>query len=82
LLVRVPLGIVTSTGPVVAPEGTVVLISDFETTANVAGVPLNVTLVVPVRFVPKILTGAPTAPEVIWVSTNAPRPEDRRNTVP
>jgi hypothetical protein len=39
LLFSVPLGVVTSTAPVVAPLGTVVLISDFDTTLNVAGVP-------------------------------------------
>ena len=31
LLLSVPLGVVTSTVPVVAPVGTVVVISDFET---------------------------------------------------
>lgn len=39
LLVSVPLGVVTCTLPVVAPEGTVVVISELETTVNVAGVP-------------------------------------------
>jgi hypothetical protein len=44
---RIPLGVFTFTAPV----GTVVLISEFDTTANVALVPLNVTLVEPFRFV-------------------------------
>ena len=46
--------------PVVAPVGTVVVISEAETTVNVAAVPLNVTLVAPVKFVPRILTAVPT----------------------
>ena len=41
MLLSVPLGIVTSTVPVVAPVGTVVLISDLETTVNFAAVPLK-----------------------------------------
>jgi len=78
----VPLGVITSTGPVVAPVGTVVVISDLETTVKVADVPLNVTPVAPVRLVPRILTAARTLPEVGWVSTNAFRPTDRLKTVP
>ncbi|MBZ5598222.1 MAG: hypothetical protein LAN83_07860 [Acidobacteriia bacterium] len=45
------LGVVTLTAPVVAPVGTVVLISEPMTTVKVAAVPLNVTLVAPVRLV-------------------------------
>src|SRR5208282_228996 len=82
LLLSVPLGVVTSTVPFVAPVGTVVLISDFETTVNVADVPLNVTLVAPVRLVPRILTAAPTLPDVVCVSTNGPRPTDKLKTSP
>ena len=82
LLLSVPLGVVTSTVPVVAPVGTVVVISDFDTTLNVAAVPLNVTLVAPLRLVPRILTAAPTLPDVVCVSTNGPRPTDRLKTVP
>jgi hypothetical protein len=47
LLESVPPGVTTWTVPVVAPAGTVVVISDGETTVNVAGVPLKVTLVAP-----------------------------------
>jgi hypothetical protein len=43
---------------------------------------LNVTLVAPVRSLPRILTAAPTLPNVGCVFTNGPRPTDRRNTVP
>lgn len=64
LLLSVFLVVFTSTVPVVAPEGTLVLISDFDMTVNFAAVPLKVTLVAPVRFVPRILTAAPTLPEV------------------
>ncbi len=56
----VPLEVLTSTVPVVAPVGTVVAISDSETTVKVAAVPLNVALVTPVRLLPRILTAAPT----------------------
>jgi len=41
------LGVVTSTVPVVAPVGTLVVIKDFETTLKAAAVPLKVTLVAP-----------------------------------
>lgn len=39
LLFSVPLGVVTWTVPVVAPAGTLVVISELDTTTNVAGVP-------------------------------------------
>ncbi len=82
LLESVALGVFTWTLPVVAPVGTVVVISELETTVNVAAVPLNVTLVAPVSFVPRILTAAPTLPEVGSVSTNGRRPTARLNIVP
>lgn len=44
---------------------------------NLAGAPLKVTLVAPVRLVPSILTGAPIPPEAGWVSTNGPSPTDK-----
>src|ERR1017187_5038101 len=59
LLKSVPPGVVTRTLPVVAPAGTVVEISEAETTVNAAAVPLKLTLVAPVRFVPKILIESP-----------------------
>ena len=68
--------------PVLAPEGTVVLISVAEITVKVPGVPLNVTLVVPVRLFPKITTDAPTLPEVGNVSTKGASPIDKLKTVP
>jgi hypothetical protein len=52
------------------------------TTVKTAAVPLKLTLVAPVRLVPRILTDAPTLPEVVCVSTNGPRPTDRLKTVP
>ena len=82
LLESVPLGVTTSTFPVLAPSGTVVVIKYLDTTVNMAAVPLKVTLVAPVRLVPKILTAAPTSPEVVCVSTNGPRPTDSLKTVP
>lgn len=82
LLLSVPLGVVTSTVPVVAPAGTVVLISVPEATVNVAAVLLKLTLVVPVRLFPKIRTGAPTLAELGTVCTNGPRSTDRLYIVP
>src|SRR5580698_5619362 len=83
LLESVPLGVTTCTGPVVAPAGTLVKIeAPEELTVNAAGLPLNVTLVAPVRLFPRILTTAPTLPEEVCVSTNGPRPTERLKIVP
>jgi len=61
-LVAVPPGVVTVIFPVVALAGTVVEIWIAELTVNEAAVPLNLTEVAPVKFVPLIVTGTPTAP--------------------
>ena len=61
-LVAVPPGVVTRTGPVVAPIGTVAWIAVSEVTLKLALLPLNVTAVAPVKFVPLIITLAPTGP--------------------
>lgn len=53
---RTPPGVVTVTGPVVAPKGTVVVIWASESTLNVALVPLNCTWVAPVKPEPEIRT--------------------------
>src|ERR1039458_4227500 len=82
LLESVRLGVTTWTFPVVAPAGTVVVIRYLDTTVNVAAVPLKLTLVAPVRSLPRILTAAPTGPEVVCVSTNGTRPTDKLKTVP
>jgi hypothetical protein len=58
---------VTTTGPVVAPAGTGTLIEVAAQVVGVAGVPLNVTVLVPCdepKFVPVIVIEVPTAPEV------------------
>jgi hypothetical protein len=58
---------VTTTLPVVAPGGTVVVIEVLLQVPTVAAVPLNFTvlvLCVAPKFVPVIVTEAPTAPEV------------------
>jgi hypothetical protein len=59
--------IVTSTGPVVAPVGTgTTMVVPFQL-VGVAAVPLKVTVLLPwvkLKFVPVIVTGAVTAPEV------------------
>ena len=82
LLESVPLGVTTWTVPVVASMGTVVVIKEGEATLNVAAVPLKVTLVAPIRFVPRIFTEAPTLPEVGSVPIKDFRPTDKRKTVP
>jgi hypothetical protein len=53
LLESVPPGVVTWTWPVVAASGTIVEIWEAETTVNRAAVPLKLTLLAPVRFVPR-----------------------------
>jgi hypothetical protein len=63
-LAAVPSGVVTLIGPVVAPEGTVVVMLVFEFAVNVADTPLNVTLVAAMRSVPVIVTDVPTGPLV------------------
>jgi hypothetical protein len=82
LLVSLPFGVVTTTGPVVAPEGTVAVISVLDTKVNAAAAPLNVTLDAPVIFVPRIITDDAAAPEAVTVSTNAPSPTDNLKAVP
>ena len=56
LLKSVPLGSTTWTSPVVTPAGTVVVISELDTTVKIAALPLKVTLVDPVRLLPRMLT--------------------------
>ena len=82
LLKSVPLGVTTWTSPVVAPAGTEVVISELDTTVKVASLPLKLTLVAPVRLVPRMLTVAPTFAAVGCVSTNGPRSIERLKTVP
>ena len=64
VLVPVPAGVVTATGPVVAPAGTVAVIWVSEVTVNVAVVPLNFTAVAPVKPLPVMVTEVPDGPEV------------------
>ena len=63
-LVAVPPGVVTLSGPVVAPVGTVAWIAVAEVTVKLALNPLNVTDVAPVKLVPLIVTLVPTGPLV------------------
>jgi hypothetical protein len=78
-----PPSVTTWSVPVAAPAGAVAEMAAPEAlTVNSAAAPLNVTLLAPVRFVPKISTGHPTSPEVVCVSTNGPSPTDRLKTVP
>jgi hypothetical protein len=63
--VPVPLGVVTLTVPVVVPLATVAVICVAVFTVNAeATVELNLTAVAPVKFVPVIVTDAPTGPLV------------------
>src|SRR5438309_561642 len=65
LLVPVPADVVTLSGPVVAPAGTVAWITVVDVTVKVVAlVPLNRTAVTPVKFVPLMVTFAPTGPLV------------------
>jgi hypothetical protein len=62
-LVAVAAGVVTVIVPELAPTGTVAVISVEELTVNeTAEVPLNLTAVAPVKFVPVIATALPIAP--------------------
>src|ERR1017187_3289151 len=72
LLLNVPPGPLTCTGPEVASEGTVVLISVEEMTVKVAGVPLKAMLVVPLRLFPRMVTDAPTLPDAgkVWMQAH------------
>jgi len=77
VLVPVPAEVVTLTGPVVAPVGTVAVICVAELTVNdVAAVPLNDTPVAPVNPVPVIVTDVPTGPlvgeKLVTVGPEAP----------
>jgi hypothetical protein len=55
-------GVITETGPVVAPRGTVAVISMSELTSNVADAPSNATDEAPVYPVPVIVTVVPAGP--------------------
>jgi hypothetical protein len=63
-LVAVPAGVVTLIGPVVAPEGTFVVILLAVLNVKVAEAPLNLTAVTPVKFAPLIVTLVSTGPLV------------------
>ena len=76
LLRSTPWGVTTTILPLVAPVGTLVVICEGETTVNVAGVPLKVTLVDPVNAVPRIVTVAPTAAVPGFGFTKGRRPTD------
>ena len=61
-LVAVPDGVVTVILPVVAPAGTTAVIRPSFTTLKLADVPLNRTLVAPVKWLPLMVTEVPTTP--------------------
>ena len=65
VLVAVPADVVTLSGPLVAPLGTVAVITVSEATVKLAALtPLKVTAVAPVKAVPLIVTVFPTCPLV------------------
>ena len=61
-LVAVPPAVVTVTGPLLAPAGTVAVIRVAELTLNGAATPLNATAVAPLKLVPVTVTDIPTPP--------------------
>ena len=62
-LLPVPSGVVTLIGPDDAPAGTLARICASLSTLNaVAGVPLKATVVVPVKWLPVMVTSVPTGP--------------------
>ena len=64
-------------------SGTVAVMREAEITVKAAAaVPLKVTLLVPVKLVPRTLTAAPTLPKRGCVFTSGPKPRDRLKTVP
>jgi hypothetical protein len=58
----VPAAVLTDTGPVLAPAGTIARISSADTTSNSAFTPLKRTATAPDSFVPTTVTSVPTAP--------------------
>jgi hypothetical protein len=56
--------VVTASGPVVAPLGTLAMMLVADWTVKPAGVPSKATLVAPVKSVPMIVTLVPTGPLV------------------
>src|SRR5450755_2859337 len=82
LLFSVPFGMVNVTLPEVAPAGTVAVTWELDTTVNVAGIPLKVTVVVCARLFPRIFTEEPALPEVGSVATNGRSPTEIWKTVP
>ena len=56
--------LLTEIGPVVAPTGTDTVIVFASITLKVALTPLNLTVVIPVKLLPEMVTKEPTAPEV------------------
>ncbi len=76
----VPDGVTIWIGPVVAPTGTVASMKPGETTWNIAGVPLNVTLLEFVNLVPKIRTMVPGEANVGMEATNPQWRITHRNT--
>src|SRR5579864_6700825 len=82
-LVNIPVRAVTMTRPVVAPSGTVAVISASEITLKeLAGTPLKLTAVAPVRPEPRIWVTELTLPLETTNFTNGPRPTSKLNAVP
>ena len=63
-LVPVPTPVVTLTGPLVAPAGTVAWIAVSEVIVKSASAVLKITAVAPVKSTPRIVTLVPTGPLV------------------
>ena len=78
-----PVGVVTTTGPVVAPVGTIAVRNVSEPTLKlVAGTPLKVIAVVPVKPCPRISALSATFPTGSTKVTNGARPTSKLYTDP
>src|SRR5438270_9713203 len=82
LLFKLPPGVTTFTKPVPAPDGTVAEMYVSDRTLYVALVPLKVTLVAPVKPLPKMPTDLATFPEVGNSLTKALRPTSKLKRAP
>jgi hypothetical protein len=82
LLESVPLGVTTWTFPLLAPAGTVAVISRRNETTEDSRRAVKGDAGRAGQIGPQNLDAAPTLPEVGCVSTNGPRPTDRLKTVP
>ena len=68
--------------PLVAPAGTVAVISVVDTTVKVAAVPLKLTAVAPLTLLPRMITLVSALPTLGKARTNGGKPTDNLKAVP